>query len=304
VQITTIKKIFFVDFIGQIYDNDLVHLRTLEIKIRRYKMLPVLSKECLYKVAPSIFTHGGSQRTSEKYQPISTKILIDKLMNEGFFPTWATQSSTRNKENLAFAKHMIRFQRFDATANAQGLYPELVLVNSHDGLSSYRLMAGLYRVVCGNGLIAGHTYNETRVKHQGDIIGNVIEGTYEVIETARQMLEISEEMSSITLNQEEQSIFAEAAHSLRFDDASTQLQVNPDNLLQTRRTSERDEHDLFTVFNVVQENLMKGGVYGRRTNGNGRSRLAKTRPVKAIDQNVKLNKALWTLAEKMMKLKH
>lgn len=141
-------------------------------------MLPVLSKEKLFKLAPSVFTQARSHKTSDKYQSISTEQIIDKLMSEGFFPTWATQTMSQCQESKAFAKHMLRFQRHDALENNQGIYPELVLVNSHDGLSSYRLMAGLYRVVCSNGLIEGRTYNEIRIKHQGDIIRNVIEGTY------------------------------------------------------------------------------------------------------------------------------
>lgn len=181
-------------------------------------MLPVLSKDKLFKLAPSIFTQASSYKTSTKYSPISTEQIIDKLMSEGFFPTWATQTKSQNQEAKVFAKHMLRFQRHDVLQNNQGLYPELVLINSHDGLSSYRLMAGLFRVVCSNGMIAGQAYNEIRIKHQGDVLGNVIEGTYKVIETANNMLDVSDDMASIHLNDDEKMIFAEAAHSLKFSD--------------------------------------------------------------------------------------
>jgi len=266
-------------------------------------MLQVLSKEKLLKVAPSVFTQARSIKTSEKYQPISTEQIINKLMSEGFFPTWASQTTVRNLEYKAFAKHMIRFQRHDALQNAQGLYPELVLVNSHDGLSSYRLMAGLFRVVCSNGMIAGQTYNEIRIKHQGDVIGNVIEGTYKVIETANQMLDVSDEMASINLNNVEKEIFAEAAHALKFSDTDGSMIVSPKSLLQTRRYVDQKDNDLFTVFNVIQENLIKGGIRANRLNKYGYTTRTKTREVKAIDQNIKLNRALWTLTEKMMEIK-
>lgn len=120
---------------------------------------------------------------------------------------------------------MLRFQRHDVLQNNQGLYPELVLINSHDGLSSYRLMAGLFRVVCSNGMIAGQAYNEIRIKHQGDVLGNVIEGTYKVIETANNMLDVSDDMASIHLNDDEKMIFAEAAHSLKFSDTEGVLSL-------------------------------------------------------------------------------
>ncbi|RAP34908.1 hypothetical protein B1207_14545 [Legionella quinlivanii] len=266
-------------------------------------MLPVLSKEKLFKLAPSIFTQAKSHQTSTKYSPISTEQVIDKLMSEGFFPTWATQTKSQNQESKIFAKHMLRFQRHDVMQNNQGLYPELVLINSHDGLSSYRLIAGLFRVVCGNGLIAGQSYDEIRIKHQGDVIGNVIEGTYKVIETANNMLDASDDMASILLNDEEKMIFAEAAHSLKFSDTEGDMSVNPQSLLQPRRYRDQTDNDLFTVFNILQENLIKGGIRGHRFNKYGYTTRTKTREVKAIDQNVRLNRALWTLTEKMMEIK-
>ncbi|MFS9378603.1 DUF932 domain-containing protein [Legionella pneumophila] len=266
-------------------------------------MLPILSKEKLFKLAPSIFTHESSHKTSAQYSPISTEQIIDKLMSEGFFPTWATQTKSQNQESKAFAKHMLRFQRHDVIQNNQGLYPELVLINSHDGLSSYRLMAGLFRVVCGNGMIAGQSYDEIRIKHQGDVVGNVIEGTYKVIETANKMLDVSDDMASIHLNDTEKMIFAEAAHSLKFSDDEGAMIVAPERLLQPRRYVDQKDNDLFTVFNVLQENLIKGGIRGHRLNKYGYTTRTKTREVKAIDQNVKLNRALWTLTEKMMEIK-
>lgn len=266
-------------------------------------MLPVLSKEKLFKLAPSIFTQASSHKTSNKYAPISTEQIIDKLMSEGFFPTWATQTMSQCQESKAFAKHMLRFQRHDALQNNQGLYPELVLINSHDGLSSYRLMAGLFRLVCGNGMIAGQAYHEIRIKHQGDVIGNVIEGTYKVIETANQMLDVSDDMASIHLNTDEKGFFAQAAHALKFSDSEGAMMVTPESLLQPRRYVDQKDNDLFTVFNVIQENLIKGGIRGYRLNKYGYTTRTKTREVKAIDQNVKLNRALWTLTEKMMEMK-
>lgn len=266
-------------------------------------MLPVLSKEQLFKSAPSIFTNDSSHKTSQKYQSISTEQIIDKLMAEGFFPTWATQTRSQCDESKAFAKHMLRFQRYDAQQNSHGLYPEIVLVNSHDGLSSYRLMAGLFRVVCSNGMIAGKTYDEIRIKHQGDVVGNVIEGTYKVIETASQILDVADDMASIQLNDDEKRVFAEVAHALKFSDKNNSMKVAPDALLKPRRYADQKDNDLFTVFNVIQENLIKGGVRGYRLNKYGYTTRTKTREVKAIDQDVKLNRALWSLTEKMMDLK-
>lgn len=56
--------------------------------------------------------------------------------------------------------------------------------------------------------------------------------------------------------------------------------------------------------NRVQENVIKGGLHGVQRGENGHGwRNVTTRPVKGIDQDVKLNRALWQLAERMAELK-
>jgi translation initiation factor 1 (eIF-1/SUI1) len=64
---------------------------------------------------------------------------------------------------------------------------------------------------------------------------------------------------------------------------------------------------MWTTLNVVQENVIKGGLQGVAITTDERGRRQRrnvtTRQVNGIDQDVKLNRALWTLAEKMAELK-
>lgn len=272
-----------------------------------------LNEDALRRYAPSIFTEGGSERVSDKYSHISTIDVIRGLQAEGFMPVKAMQSRSRLAHKRAFTKHMLRFRHLDAKPNEAGLFPELVLVNSHDGLSSYRLMAGIYRMVCSNGLIAGDTFREMRVRHQGDVVGNVIEGTYEVMKESNLLIESADRMSGIILDSNEKKIFSEAVHQLRFDGQTIEeAGIKPNQFLQPRRYQENGKDDLFTVFNIAQENTIKGGLSGYAISEDGRyrnrttgERMKKvtTREIKSIDQSNTLNRALWTLAEKMAELK-
>src|SRR5579863_8630376 len=127
----------------------------------------MLSHDTLRKLAPSIFAESGSLKTSEKYAHISTIQVIDALSKEGFIPVKAMQSRSRLEDKKAFAKHCVRFRHVDTQPTVNGgLFPELILTNSHDGLSSYKLQSGLYRLVCSNGMVAGENHCEVRVKHQ------------------------------------------------------------------------------------------------------------------------------------------
>ena len=48
--------------------------------------------------------------------------------------------------------------------------------------------------------------------------------------------------------------------------------------------------------------IINGGLRGSKIGSNGRSRRVTTRPVKALDKNLKLNQALWVLTQEMGKL--
>jgi hypothetical protein len=267
-------------------------------------MFKALLPEDLAKNVPSIFTEGAADRTSDKYQHISTMRVLDGLKREGFVPVKAMQSRVRIADKANFTKHLIRLRHIDARPTVSGLFPEIVLINSHDGLSSYRLMSGIYRLICSNGLIAGNTYEQVKIRHQGDIVHNVIEGTHEVIKNSKKMIESGEEMEQVNLSIDEKKIFAETAHAIRFEGSETGENIKPISLLRPRRFVELNKNDLFTSFNIVQENIIKGGIAGYAKDKYGRMvKRIRTRAIKSIEQDTVLNRALWSLSEKMMELK-
>jgi Rad3-related DNA helicase len=169
------------------------------------------------------------------------------------------------------------------------------LLNSHDGTSSYQIMSGVFRFVCSNGLIAGDMFNNIKVRHSGNVVGDVIEGATRVLDDAKQIGSRIDEYKSITLDYDEQQAFARSALQIRWGDEKP---VQASRLLQPSRWQDRQD-DLWTVYNRVQENMMKGGVPGRSATG----RRTTTRAVGGVSENVKLNKALWTLADTMAALK-
>jgi hypothetical protein len=125
-----------------------------------------------------------------------------------------------------------------------------------------------------------------------------------VLGEAQKALAAPAEWSAQNLQREERDAFAEAAHVLRFGDAEGNVTtpVKPDELLRARRFEDKRD-DLWSVFNRVQENVIKGGCHGVGFDAAGRRRRVTTRPVNGIDADVKLNKALWVLAERMAQIK-
>lgn len=259
-----------------------------------------LSDQEIMARAPSVFAEDKHASRSEKFSFIPTRDLLAGLRSAGLVPMEVRQGGSRDEEKRGFTKHMIRLRRLGETAAPGGLFPEAILLNSHDGTSSYVLTGGLFRMVCTNGLIVGECIDEVRVPHRGDVMDKVIEGSFRVIEDLPRAIESSREMSAIQLTTGEQAAFAQAAAALRWD--STDPQPDPARLLHTRR---HDDHgaDLWRTFNRVQENMIRGGVGYTSTDQRGRRVQRSTREVRGIDQNKGLNRALWMLAEFMKEQK-
>lgn len=283
-----------------------------------------LTIDDLRAVVPSAFAAHPHDSRSDRYTYIPTSAVIEAMVREGFQPFAAKQGGSRIEGKADFTKHLIRFRHPDmGMTNVGDSAPEVVLLNSHDGTSAYKLMAGIFRLVCSNGMIvADSTIGSLSVPHKGDIVQRVIEGSFEIVGQSRKALDVTREWGGLTLTAGESQAFAEAAHHIRFaevvKDRDGETVRNSDGspvvvadtpitaamLLQSRRR-EDSANDLYTVFNRVQENVIRGGLSARaprQTNGQ-RGRIVTTREVRGIDQDVKLNRALWTLGERMAELK-
>ncbi len=270
-------------------------------RILRSKNHLPLEDDQLKLFVPSIYAEDSHESRSDKYSHIPTSTVLDALRKEGFKPFMACQARVRDESKLGFAKHMLRLRHETQLESSTSQFQsdgtnEIILLNSHDGSSSYQMLAGCFRFVCQNGMVCGDTFQDVRVQHRGNVVDNVIEGAYKVLQNFDRVSESREAMAAITLSQEEQLAFAKAAMPVRFTEKDDK--PRPDYVLRPRRSVDQAK-DLWTTFNVVQENLVKGGLQRVTRKGT----ITKTRKINGIDGNVRLNKALWTLAEEMAKLK-
>ncbi|EKT4473305.1 MULTISPECIES: DUF932 domain-containing protein [Pseudomonas] len=251
-----------------------------------------LTNDDIARVAPSIFAEEAHESRSDRYRYIPTVDVLEALRSEGFMPFMACQTRVRNTDKREHTKHMIRLRHANTIVAKEA--NEIILLNSHDGTSSYQMMGGCFRFVCANGLVLGDAAMDQKVRHSGrqDVIGDVIEGAYEVLNQFQLIEEQRETMKGIQLGGDLQHAFAEAALAYRYDPADGPAPVTASQLLAPRRREDAT-NDLWSTFNRVQENTIKGGLRGRNKQG----RRTSTRAVSGIDQDVKLNRALWVLAQ-------
>lgn len=256
-------------------------------QIRRDR--PLTREELMHHV-PSVFGEDKHTSRSEKYTFIPTITLLENLQREGFQPFFACQSRVRDPDRREHTKHMLRLRR-TSQINGQQV-PEIIILNSHGGESSFQLLPGIFRSVCTNSLVCGQSFGEIRVPHRGDIVGKVIEGAYEVLGIFDRVEEKRETMESLILTPSAQHALANAALTYRFGEEHQP--VTAAQLLTPRRYEDR-QNDLWTTYQRLQENLLKGGLSGRTAKG----KRTHTRAVNGIDGDIRLNRALWVMAEEL-----
>lgn len=249
-----------------------------------------LTHEELMQVVPSVFGEDKHDSRSERYCYIPTITLLENLQREGFEPFFACQSRVRDPERREHTKHLLRLRRA-GQINGQHV-PEIIILNSHDGASSFQLLPGIFRSVCTNSLVCGQSFGEIRVPHRGNVVEKVIEGAYEVLGIFDRVEEKRGAMESLLIPPPAQHALAEAALTYRFGEEHQP--VTATQILTPRRYEDR-QNDLWSVFNRCQENLLKGGLPGRTAKG----KRSHTRAVNGIDGDIKLNRALWVMAEQM-----
>jgi hypothetical protein len=240
------------------------------------------------------------------------------MRQAGFAPVAAMQSSSRIAGKELFTKHQIRFRSLDTQLTQVGdTAVEAVMINSHDGTSKYVINLGAFRLACLNGMVVSEgLIQSVRVQHSGNIIEQVVESTRTLIQMAPRVTDAIRQWKQIFLSGDEQLILAESALALRFED---QAPVTADRLLTVRRNAD-NSNDLWSVFNRIQEATVRGGLKYLAPTEQAPSRLSalttvndagvtvearrnRTREVHGIDQNTRLNRELWSLAEKMAALK-
>ena len=252
-----------------------------------------LSNDEIARYAPSVLATEAHESRGERYAFIPTLDVLDGLRREGFQPFEVRQTRVRDQGRREHTKHLVRLRHAggDFSGPEAG---EIVLLNSHDGTSSYQLLAGFFRFVCSNGLIAGDVTNDIRIRHSGNVVGDVIEGSYRVLDNIRALEDRIGAYKGTTLNHVEATEFSRAAAELRWGpgaDANRERQ-----LLYVRRDDDRDL-TLWNVYNRVQENLIRGGLSGRSANG----RRTTTRAVTGVSEDVRINRGLWALADNLVR---
>lgn len=256
-----------------------------------------LTNEELQKLAPSLFTKVPYHEVSDRYHFISTIEIIEEIRFYRWYPVHVQESGVRKSEKEGFQRHLVRFRHFDDLLSPSENAVELLLFNSHDRSTAFHIGAGVYRFVCANGLVIADTVFESfKIRHIGEKEDDV-RTAIETLTAFKPKLERKiRTFASIVLDYPEKLTFARQALPLRFDE---HLRVDPKELLMPRREEDRS-NDLYTVMNVIQENLLRGDLPGiNKETG----RRFSSKAITHIPKDAVINKGVWEIAERIAAIK-
>jgi len=255
-----------------------------------------LTKDAIREIAPSVFTEKADpSSTSKHYVHIPTEKVINDMSSLGWGVVDAKQVKAR--KNQGYQKHMVVFGNDNLVVEGKDgdtVMPRILMTNSHDGKNSFQFQAGLYRLVCSNGLvIADAEFANMKIRHMGYDLNELKTVINEIVEKLPLTVECMNKLKAKELSEQEQIEFAKEALATRLSEKELS-NVTSDQILDllepTRGEDEGD--DMWNVFNVIQEKIIHGmfDVYG--VNG----KVRKARKIKNFRQDTKVNQELYQLA--------
>lgn len=252
-----------------------------------------LTNEQIKKIAPSVFTATAASSVSQHYTHIPTSVIVDDMRQLGWEVVDAKEVKAR--KGVGFQKHLIVFRNPEVVINGSDgddVFPQILLTNSHDGKNAFTFTAGLFRMVCENGLvISTEQFEDVKMRHLGYTFEELQVKIREMVERLPLTVESMNKMKGIQLDEQQAVDFALKALSTRFsEDEMKRITVDAKELLKPVR-KEDEGSDLWSIFNVVQEKLIEGDF-----NYNAGNKSRKARKIKNFNQDLKVNKGLFAMA--------
>jgi len=245
--------------------------------------------------AKSVFTDTAGPGTSEKFTHIPTHKVIEDMAQLGWGVVDAKEVKARVKNSIGFQKHLVVFRNPDVVINGEDgdtVFPQILLTNSNDGKNAFTFTAGLFRMVCENGLvISTQEFENVKMRHMGYTFEELQERVRGMVEQLPLTVESMNRMKAIQLSEEQAKELAKKALTTRFEEEQVEaMNIDLDLLLEPTRPEDKGS-DLWSVFNVIQEKILDGDF----TYISG-AKVRKARKVKNFKQDLEINQKLFAMA--------
>ena len=268
-----------------------------------------LSMEDLRKACPAAFkTTPTNPGVSERYVHANTATVIEDLAKLGWYPVQAKQCRPKKNSKGIRSFHMIAFQNPDVkickpvtditgeTTEIVDSYPRIILTNSHDGFNSFKFILGLVRLICSNGLVlCSDEFANLSIRHINYTFETLRTVVTDIVGRVPYIVNTMNDMKNTIISDDNKKELATAVVKIRKEmEDNQQIELDEatimDILMPVREEDKGD--DLWTVFNVCQEKMIKGGFHSVGKNNKSR----KQRGITSVKKDIEYNQQLWNLA--------
>ena len=280
-----------------------------------------LSKRDLNEIAPSIFKTVPSPEVTDKYTHIPTEKVIDDMELLGWDVIDAKEVKARTKGTVGYQKHLVVFRNNDVVINEMPnniiqsdssptgyrrdngtfakknpidtVYPQILLTNSHDGKNAFTFTAGLFRMICENGIvIADKELNNIKMRHMGYTFEDLQVLISDIVKKLPLTVDAMNKMKEVELENEQVVQLAKDLLNIRIEGTDNTPSENSEFEVITTQRKEDEGNGLWEVFNVVQENIINGNFHYRTKSGKERQ----ARIIKNFKQDMDMNKKMFSKA--------
>ena len=170
--------------------------------------------------APCVFNEKPSNEVSKHYTHIPTSKVINDMRTLGWDVVDAKEVKARKNSTIGFQKHLVVFRNPDVQIDGKGgdtVFPQVLLTNSHDGKNAFTFTAGLFRMICENGLVISTTqFEDVKMRHMGYTFEDLQVKIKDMVERLPLTVESMNKMKQVELGQQQAIDFAKKALETRF----------------------------------------------------------------------------------------
>ena len=265
-----------------------------------YESQEFKSLEELREIAPSIFTQMGSENTSDKYTHIPTDQVIKDMELLGWGVVDAKEVQSRKESTNGFQKHLVVFRNNDVVINGEDgdtVFPQIVMTNSHDGKNAFQFTAGLFRMVCENGLVISDTqFDDIKMRHMGYTFEDLQVLIKDIVEKLPLTVDSMNKMKAVELEEEQMFNLAKSFLDIRVEGTQNTYDNQAiEDVLNVQRKAD-EGNMLWEVFNRIQENIIDGNFEYKTPSG----KLRQARIIKNFKQDQDVNKKMFSEALKLV----
>jgi hypothetical protein len=231
----------------------------------------------------------------------TTQDVVQDLSKLGWYPVEAKQCRTKKNSSGIRSFHMIAFQNpevkitktLEDGTKVVDAYPRIILTNSHDGFNSFKFMVGLFRLVCSNGLVLCDSQmvnmSIRHINYDFDELRKIVATSIQQVPT---IVNTMNQMRTIIPTEEQKIELATEVLKLRKGDENLEVSNEVVKDILTPLRKEDEQNDLWTIFNICQEKMIKGGFKAE----NKKLKLRKQKGITSIKKDLEFNQSLWQKA--------